>query len=150
LECILRALHQQLTTTAASAACSAAAAAAAAAGKKRGKAVLMPFQMAVLVGITITYTVVGGDNLHAFAAGLSGTNTTIVPKWGFYLMFGGLQVLLSMVSVFAIWLCTGGSSSSSSSSVVCQYSRQLQLHQSTAAAICSAPRKALHLQVKTC
>jgi hypothetical protein len=135
-----------MTTTAASAAASAAAAAA---GKKRGKAVLMPFQMAVLVGITITYTVVGGDNLHAFAAGLSGTNTTIVPKWGFYLMFGGLQVLLSMVSVFVIWLCTRDSSSSSSS-VVCQYSRQLELHQSTAAAICSAPRKALHLQVKTC
>lgn len=64
------------------------------AGKKRGKAILLPFQMAVLVGIAITYTVVGGDSLSAFAHA-AGSH---LPKWGFYLIFGGLQVLLSMVS----------------------------------------------------
>jgi len=64
------------------------------AGKRRGKAILLPFQMAVLVGIAITYTVVGGDSLSAFAH----TAGSHLPKWGFYLIFGGLQVLLSMVS----------------------------------------------------
>jgi len=62
-------------------------------GKKRGKAILLPFQMAVLVGIAITYTVVGGDSLSAFAHA-AGSH---LPKWGFYLIFGGLQVLLSML-----------------------------------------------------
>jgi hypothetical protein len=64
-------------------------------GKKRGKAVLMPFQLAVLVGIAITYTVVGGDNLDAFVASVA--PWTAGGKWGYYLMFGGLQLLLSMV-----------------------------------------------------
>jgi hypothetical protein len=66
-----------------------------AAGKRRGKAVLMPFQLAVLVGIAITYTVVGGDNLAAFVASVA--PQVAGGKWGYYLMFGGLQLLLSMV-----------------------------------------------------
>jgi hypothetical protein len=69
-----------------------------AAGKKRGKAILLPFQLAVLVGIAITYTVVGGDSLAAFARGISAGGVSAgMPKFGFYLVFGGLQVLLSML-----------------------------------------------------
>lgn len=68
------------------------------AGPKRGKRILLPFQLAVLVGIAITYTVVGGDSFAAFARGISPGGVTSVPKWGFFLVFGGLQVLLSMVS----------------------------------------------------
>lgn len=56
----------------------------------------MPFQLAVLVGIAITYTVVGGDNLAAFVASVA--PQVAGGKWGYYLMFGGLQLLLSMVS----------------------------------------------------
>lgn len=67
------------------------------AGKKRGKAVLMPFQLAVLIGIAITYTVVGGDNLAAFVESVA--PQAAGGKWGYYLMFGGLQLLLSMVRV---------------------------------------------------
>jgi hypothetical protein len=52
----------------------------------------------VLIGIAITYTVVGGDSLYAFAELMSPLGVTGVPKWGFYLIFGSLQVLLSMVS----------------------------------------------------
>lgn len=68
------------------------------AGKRRGKAILLPFQLAVLIGIAITYTVVGGDSLYAFAELMSPLGVTGVPKWGFFLIFGSLQVLLSMVS----------------------------------------------------
>jgi len=66
-------------------------------GKRRGKAILLPFQMAVLVGIAITYTVVGGDSLSAFANAVMPPGSAHLPKWGFYLIFGGLQVLLSML-----------------------------------------------------
>lgn len=59
---------------------------------------LMPFQMAVLVGIAITYTVVGGDNLAAFAASVSPAGP-LMGSWAYYIMFGGLQLLLSMVSL---------------------------------------------------
>jgi hypothetical protein len=57
----------------------------------------MPFQLAVLVGIAITYTVVGGDNLAAFVESVAPNATG--GRWGYYLMFGGVQLLLSMVSV---------------------------------------------------
>jgi hypothetical protein len=65
-------------------------------GPKRGKAVLLPFQLAVLIGIAITYTVVGGDSLHAFATAVS--PGLVVQKWVFYVVFGGLQMMLSLVS----------------------------------------------------
>jgi len=65
------------------------------AGRKKGRAVLMPFQLAVLVGIAITYIVVGGDNLAAFVASVA--PNAAGGKWGYYLMFGGLELLLSMV-----------------------------------------------------
>jgi len=66
-------------------------------GKRRGKTILLPFQLAVLIGIAITYTVVGGDSLYAFAELMSPFGVTGVPKWGFFLIFGSLQVLLSML-----------------------------------------------------
>lgn len=56
----------------------------------------MPFQMAVLVGIAITYNVVGGDNLAAFAGAVS-TAGPVVGNWAYYIMFGGLQLILSLV-----------------------------------------------------
>lgn len=49
------------------------------------------------MGIAVTYTVVGGDSLHAFVDSITPSGAS-VPKWSFYLVFGGLQVLLSMVS----------------------------------------------------
>jgi amino acid permease len=68
-------------------------------GKRKGKLVLMPFQLAVLVGIAITYTVVGGDNLAAFAKGVSPANANF-GNWAYFLMFGGLQMALSMLPNF--------------------------------------------------
>jgi len=65
-------------------------------GKRKGKLVLMPFQLAVLVGIAITYTVVGGDNLAAFAKNMSPAHANF-GNWAYFLMFGGLQMALSMV-----------------------------------------------------
>jgi hypothetical protein len=67
------------------------------AGKGRGKKILLPFQLAVLAGISITYTVVGGESLHAFAEGVAGGGH-VPGKWAFIVMFGGLQLFLSMVS----------------------------------------------------
>lgn len=66
-------------------------------GERRGKLVLLPFQLAVLVGIAVTYTVVGGDSLAAFAAALSFTR---FGKWFWYLVFGGLQLVLSLLPSF--------------------------------------------------
>lgn len=66
-------------------------------GKGRGKKILLPFQLAVLIGISITYTVVGGESLHAFSEGVS--HGGYVPgKWAFIIIFGGIQLFLSMVS----------------------------------------------------
>lgn len=75
------------------------------AGKRKGRCILLPFQLAVLVGIAITYTVVGGDSLAAFANHMSPHGTSGVPQWGYYLVFGGLQVLLSMVGKVATCYC---------------------------------------------
>jgi amino acid permease len=69
------------------------------AGARKGKAVLLPFQLLVLVGIAVTYVVVGGDNLAAFAEGVAGR--VLLGKWAYYIMFGGLQLLLSLVSALA-------------------------------------------------
>ncbi|KAF8060318.1 LHT2 [Scenedesmus sp. PABB004] len=69
-------------------------------GKRRGKLVLMPFQLAVLVGIAITYTVVGGDSLAAFSNFVSRGGTAYMGKWPFYVIFGGLQLLLSLLPSF--------------------------------------------------
>jgi hypothetical protein len=56
-------------------------------GPRAGRWALLPFQAAVLVGIAITYTVVGGDDLHAIAADHSGAAAP--PAWVFYVAFGG-------------------------------------------------------------
>lgn len=66
-------------------------------GPKRGKAVLLPFQLAVLVGIAVTYTVVGGDSLAAFAGFLTPAGGAKLGRTSYYLMFGGMQLLLSML-----------------------------------------------------
>lgn len=65
-------------------------------GRGKGKKILLPFQIAVLLGIAITYTVVGGDSLYAFTKLVDPGSS--VPKWGFYIAFGGIQLLLSLVS----------------------------------------------------
>eukprot|EP00878_Enallax_costatus_P009298 GHUV01009718.1.p1 GENE.GHUV01009718.1~~GHUV01009718.1.p1 ORF type:complete len:332 (+),score=46.62 GHUV01009718.1:660-1655(+) len=55
--------------------------------------------MAVLVGIAVTYNVVGGDNLAAFAGAVSPVGP-VMGGWAYYIMFGGLQLLLSMLPSF--------------------------------------------------
>lgn len=67
-------------------------------GKGRGKKILLPFQLAVLIGISITYTVVAGQSLHAFAGGVTPEGNRTLGVWAYIIMFGGLQLLLSMVS----------------------------------------------------
>ncbi|KAF8067258.1 acyl-protein thioesterase 1 [Scenedesmus sp. PABB004] len=70
-------------------------------GERRGRALLMPFQLAVLVGLAITYTVVGGDSLHAFAVSVAPNGAAAaIGKWPYYVMFGGLQLLLSLLPSF--------------------------------------------------
>jgi hypothetical protein len=61
-------------------------------GKRRGKWALLPFQAAVLVGLAVTYTVVGGDDLHAFATDYA-TTTPAPPAWVCYIVFGGACAL---------------------------------------------------------
>lgn len=83
-------------------------------GKGRGKKILLPFQLAVLVGISITFTVVAGQSLHAFAGALTPTGHSAVGTWVYIIIFGGLQIMLSMVGVLGFkllkrkgagWLC---------------------------------------------
>ncbi|GBF95714.1 lysine histidine transporter 1-like [Raphidocelis subcapitata] len=68
-------------------------------GPRAGRWALLPFQAAVLVGLAITYTVVGGDDLHAIVADYKGASSP--PTWVFYVVFGGAQVLLSQLPEFA-------------------------------------------------
>jgi hypothetical protein len=51
----------------------------------------------VLIGISITYTVVGGESLHAFAGGVSHEGSHTLGVWVYIILFGGLQLFLSMV-----------------------------------------------------
>jgi amino acid permease len=60
--------------------------------------VLLPFQLAVLVGIAVTYTVVGGDNLAAFVQGVAPHAKPLMGKWAYFIIFGAIQLLLSLVS----------------------------------------------------
>jgi hypothetical protein len=64
-------------------------------GKRHGKNVLLPFQLAVLVGLPITYTVVGGSSLHQFVQLVA--PSVVLPRFASPLLFGGLQLCLSMV-----------------------------------------------------
>lgn len=66
-------------------------------GKGRGKKILLPFQMAMLIGMGITYTVVGGESLHAFANAITPAGNATLGTWVYIIMFGGLQFLLSML-----------------------------------------------------
>ena len=68
-------------------------------GPLRGKWCLLPFQLATLVGIAITYTVVGGQDLRAFV--LHVNPSLELAHWPFYVAFGGLQLVLSLVPSFA-------------------------------------------------
>jgi hypothetical protein len=97
------------------------------AGKGRGKKILLPFQLAVLAGISITYTVVGGESLHAFAEGVAGGGH-VPGKWAFIVMFGGLQLFLSMVSLCrgclsCVGFCGGGGHMGVALQVDCMVSR---------------------------
>ena len=67
------------------------------AGPRAGKWALIPFQVAVLVGIALTYTVLGGQDLHQFIRHVnpSGAGVTMIEC---IILFGALQILLSMVS----------------------------------------------------
>eukprot|EP00882_Tetradesmus_deserticola_P000139 GHRQ01000155.1.p1 GENE.GHRQ01000155.1~~GHRQ01000155.1.p1 ORF type:complete len:391 (+),score=123.08 GHRQ01000155.1:506-1678(+) len=67
-------------------------------GRRRGRAVLLPFQLIVLLGVAITYTVVGGDSLRAFA--LFVNPNLAMGQWSFYLIFGAVQLLLSLLPSF--------------------------------------------------
>lgn len=69
-------------------------------GKNLGWWSLVPFQNMVLVGICITYTVVGGDDLHGAVAELVPAGQA-PPAWAFYLIFGGAQLLLSQLPDFS-------------------------------------------------
>lgn len=50
------------------------------------------------IGVSITYPVVGGESLHTFAEGVAHGGGHVPGKWAFIIMFGGLQLFLSMVS----------------------------------------------------
>ena len=68
-------------------------------GPIRGKWCLVPFQMAVLFGTATLYIVAGGQDLYAFAVHVN--TSQAMPVWGYYLVFAGLQLLLSMLPSFA-------------------------------------------------
>uniref|UniRef100_A0A383VWF1 Amino acid transporter transmembrane domain-containing protein n=1 Tax=Tetradesmus obliquus TaxID=3088 RepID=A0A383VWF1_TETOB len=67
-------------------------------GPRKGKLALLPFQLIVLIGVAITYTVVGGDSLRAFAHFI--TPNLAMGKWSFYIIFGAVQLMLSMLPTF--------------------------------------------------
>ena len=77
-------------------------------GERRGKNVLLPFQLAVLVGVPITYTVIGGSSLREFVGLVA--PSVVLPSQMYYLIFGGLQLCLSMVrwrsGALALWLAS--------------------------------------------
>ena len=56
-------------------------------GPRAGRWALLPFQAAVIIGISITYTVVGGDDLRAIVADYAPASTP--PAWACYAAFGG-------------------------------------------------------------
>jgi hypothetical protein len=70
-------------------------------GPTAGKWALVPFQTAVLVGLGVTYTVAGGDGLHAIASDYTRAGARAPPAWSMYLAFGALQVLLSQLPDFS-------------------------------------------------
>lgn len=70
-------------------------------GPRLGKISLLPFQLIVLVGIGITYTVVGGESLHGFVNMVNPAANQ--PAWVFFIVFGGIQLFLSMVSLGRAW-----------------------------------------------
>uniref|UniRef100_A0A383W7B9 Amino acid transporter transmembrane domain-containing protein n=1 Tax=Tetradesmus obliquus TaxID=3088 RepID=A0A383W7B9_TETOB len=67
-------------------------------GPRKGKAVLLPFQLIVLLGVAITYTVVGGDSLRAFATFINPNLS--MGRWSFYIIFGAVQLMLSLLPSF--------------------------------------------------
>jgi hypothetical protein len=69
-----------------------------AAGKNRGRKILLPFQLAVLLGMSITYVLVGGENLMAFAKAITPAGGASLGKYAYIIMFGCVELFLSMVS----------------------------------------------------
>lgn len=69
-------------------------------GPRAGRWALLPFQTAVLVGLAIVYTVVGGDDLHAVAADHAPRGRA-PPQWACYAAFGAAQALLSQLPDFS-------------------------------------------------
>lgn len=63
--------------------------------KRLGTWTLLPFQMAVLVGMALTYTVVGAEDLKQLVGILS--PDTHLSLWTYLVAFGAVEVLLSMV-----------------------------------------------------
>ena len=67
-------------------------------GPKAGWWALVPSQTAVLLGIMVLYNVAGGDSLHAAVAD---GGSAAPPRWAFYLVFAGAQLLLSQLPDFS-------------------------------------------------
>ena len=66
------------------------------AGPRAGKWALQPFQLAVLIGIGVTYTVVAGNCMSAFSQHV--TSSGSINLLGGMMIFGIMQMLLSLVS----------------------------------------------------
>lgn len=76
-------------------------------GKGRGRKILLPFQLAVLLGMSITYVLVGGENLMAFAKAITPAGGDSLGKYAYIIMFGCVELFLSMVSVgLSVPYCT--------------------------------------------
>lgn len=68
-------------------------------GPVKGWFALVPFQIAVCLGMCITYSVVGSEDLHAAVNDWSGGKAPA--QWVFYLCFMGLQLVLSQLPDFS-------------------------------------------------
>ena len=74
-------------------------------GPRRGKWVLLPFQLGGLISMGVAFTVVGGQDLAAFAAhvdpGGGGAHMGGLSAWHFYVLFAVPQLFLSLLPSFA-------------------------------------------------
>jgi len=69
-------------------------------GPRAGKWALLPFQLAVLIGIAITYTVLGAQNLALSASHVAPAETQMLSSMQWAIVFGATQVMLSMLPSF--------------------------------------------------
>ncbi|KAI8470818.1 MAG: transmembrane amino acid transporter protein-domain-containing protein [Monoraphidium minutum] len=69
-------------------------------GKRAGQWSLLPFQTLTLFGMALTYTVVGAEDLFAVVKDYSPAGMPAIPLWGCFLIWTGLQILLSQLPDF--------------------------------------------------